>query len=181
MAGSAYFMPAGDEEPKKIKWVDPKLSSRPMSDKIRWNDYNKIQHEKALQRRAYNEKIKLRVEGTKLQRNIELRQQQSAFKQAQRAQEQQAFDTSWMGKSARNAELAAQNVGQFAGVASGGQNFGPEQRALREMFGHGESMWNLPDSQPVTISNNLHPSLNGDDRTAGLFGFGRNRERSGLF
>jgi hypothetical protein len=155
------------------------------------NAYNESEHAKKLQRlsqekqlRDLNNRNRQKMEMlpfNKTQNKIDDRQARSMYIKLRMQQEQQAFDTSWMGKSVKNAELAAQNVGQFAGVASGGQSFTQEQEALRQMFGHGESMWGFPESHGPDINNDLHPSLNGDTGTADIFGFGGRGQRSGLF
>jgi hypothetical protein len=169
MAGSAYFMPASDN------------NSSPTSDKIKWNDYNKRMHEMKLQRLALQKKQKLQIEGTKQAQKIYTRQQNSQYNQQKMAQNQQAFEGSWAGDVSRTSQQASQQIGQFAGVASGGQSFSQEQRALRQMFGHGESMWGFPESHGPDINNDLHPALNGDQGTADIFGFGGRGQRSGLF
>jgi len=60
-------------------------------------------------------------------------------------------------------------------------DFSSEQIMLGKMFGQGEHIWGT-NNQPVTINNDLNSSRsNPFDETAGMFGFGRNGERSGLF
>jgi len=52
---------------------------------------------------------------------------------------------------------------------------------LGEMFGQGEHIWGT-NNQPVTINNDLNPSRSDPyDETAGMFGWGGDGEKSGLF
>ncbi len=65
-------------------------------------------------------------------------------------------------------------------------DFSETQQQLQELFGHGDSVWGLPEGESdtqVRINNDLHPSLNQNDeeQTSSLFGFGGGGERSGLF
>jgi len=62
--------------------------------------------------------------------------------------------------------------------------FSQEQEALHSQFGGGDHFWGLGDESDtrVRINNDLNPSRsNPYDETAGMFGFGGNGERSGLF
>ena len=52
---------------------------------------------------------------------------------------------------------------------------------LQEMFGQGDKIWGT-NQEPVRINNDLNSSKSDPfDETAGMFGFGHNGERSGLF
>lgn len=90
------------------------------------------------------------------------------------------------GKGLNSFRTSKQQVGKQVGLAVGTGmnqqvNFSVEQEALRQMFGGGEKIWGV-NNQPVKINNDLNPSrLNPNNETAGMFGFGSNGERSGLF
>lgn len=58
-------------------------------------------------------------------------------------------------------------------------NFSMIRRGLMDLFGHGGgTFWNLPDSETQV---KLNHDLNPNNTTSELFGFGNQRERSGLF
>lgn len=83
-------------------------------------------------------------------------------------------------------DLVEQNIGRFAGIAMAHQqvDFSQEQKALHSQFGGGERFWGLGEESDtrVRMNNDLHPSRsNHYNETAGMFGFGGNGERSGLF
>ena len=65
-------------------------------------------------------------------------------------------------------------IGEFAGIGMQRRpDFSREQLALKEMFGGGEKIWGVPDSETgVTIHHDLNPRQRGDTSTAELFGFG---------
>ena len=81
---------------------------------------------------------------------------------------------------------ATRVIGQTAeaagtGMRQGRASFSAEQNMIGEMFGQGEHIWGV-NNNPVTINNDLNSSRSDPfDETAGMFGFGRNGERSGLF
>ncbi|KKN51424.1 hypothetical protein LCGC14_0622400 [marine sediment metagenome] len=77
-----------------------------------------------------------------------------------------------VGKSVGQAVLAGQQQRP---------TFSREQQMLGEMFGQGEKIWGT-NQQPVTINNDLNSSRSDPfDETAGMFGFGGQGEKSGLF
>jgi len=88
----------------------------------------------------------------------------------------------------RRESLQAARGGLFEASAAmataerqGRASFSAEQRMIGQMFGQGEKIWGT-NNQPVTINNDLNSSRSDPfDETAGMFGFGRNGERSGLF
>lgn len=94
------------------------------------------------------------------------------------------FENSPLGRKSFNDSRG--QVGRQVGLAAGTGmkqqvNFSAEQEALRQMFGGGEKVWGV-NNQPVRINNDLNPSRsNPYDETAGMFGFGNDGERSGLF
>ena len=72
-------------------------------------------------------------------------------------------------------------VQKFRQAALRQPDFSQEQQALRELFGHGEKIWGLPDSTTgVQINRDL---CSGDTETGNLFGFGNqnfpNEHRTG--
>lgn len=73
-------------------------------------------------------------------------------------------------------------VGRAAGVGMRQQvDFSEEQRMLQQMFGHGGRIWGT-NNEPVRINNDLNSSRSDPfDETSSMFGFGDQRERSGLF
>ena len=79
----------------------------------------------------------------------------------------------------RNAVL--RGAGEATEQARIQPDFSSEQRMLGQLFGGGEKVWGT-ELNPVTLNNDLNPSRsNPRDETAGMFGFGGNGERSGLF
>jgi len=68
-----------------------------------------------------------------------------------------------------------------AGMSRVQPDFSSEQRMLGKMFGQGEKIWGI-NNEPVVLHNDLNPSRSDPyDETAGMFGFGSDGERSGLF
>lgn len=86
------------------------------------------------------------------------------------------------GKFRRAKTAVGFEAGRAAGVAMRQEvDFSNEQVMLSQMFGGGSKIWGI-NNQPVTIHNDLNPSRSDPfDETAGMFGFGSDGERSGLF
>jgi hypothetical protein len=165
MAGSAYFMPASDSNGKPNT-----------QDIVRWNDENLRRHEAAVRRKEQEQIFRdtLRQENERKQMIFQNKVLSAELRDIKK--EQRAKPASYQ---------IGKRVGTFINVGmkqpTPQQSFSQEQNSLRQMFGHGESMWGFPESHGPDINNDLHPSLNGDDGTASMFGFGRNKQRSGLF
>lgn len=108
------------------------------------------------------------------------------MKTSAEAQRQALFDSSAGGQALKKFNQSKFQVGMQTGraVAIGMKqqvDFSQEQDNLRQMFGHGEKIWGV-NNEPVRINNDLNSSRSDPyDETAGMFGFGENGERSGLF
>lgn len=88
----------------------------------------------------------------------------------------------FIGKSVRGSEQVGVEAGRAAAVGMRQQvDFSREQDNLREMFGHGDKIWGT-NMEPVRLNNDLNSSRsNPYDETSSMFGWGPQRERSGLF
>jgi len=83
-------------------------------------------------------------------------------------------------KSARGASFEAATAMATA-ERQGRASFSGEQRMLGQMFGQGEKIWGT-NREPVRINNDLNSSRSDPwDETSSMFGWGDQRERSGMF
>lgn len=77
----------------------------------------------------------------------------------------------------KSIDVTGERIGeQVAGFVGTGLRqrpaFSQEQAALHSLFGGGDKMWGLPDSETgVNINHDLNPRQRGDFGTARLFGF----------
>jgi len=124
----------------------------------------------------------LAPEAEALKFDLKQRAQSKNLSELKKAQRLARFADSRAGRIIAASGEIGFEIGSAVGVGMRQQvDFSNEQHMLRQMFGHGEKIWGV-NNEPVRINHDLNSGRSDPfDETAGMFGFGHNGERSGLF